>query len=351
GFTIDDSAQIINPSEGITGLVLRSGDPLLVRDLERDLRINRVQIGRYKTSSFVSVPILQAQDVVGVLNAADKKDGTAFDFFEMRVLTTVANQIGDACARIESREREVELQSYRRDMETAARIQLHSLPKVPGMLAGMQIAARYEACREVGGDFYDLVYHSDDRISLLIADVAGKGVPAALFMEFSKTLLAGLIPRNMDPVATLEQANEEVYANSEGGIFVTVMLIQIERELSRLRYGSAGHNRQLLYRVKEKSIEQLSARGAPLGILPGGKYTASSIDYEPGDILVLYTDGITECCNVDQEEFGEERLYQCLHSCHQEGVEALRDRIFASMQEFRGETEPFDDSTLMLVRL
>ena len=351
GFTLQDDNLLVNPDEGILGIVIRSGDPLLVRDLEKDLRINRVRIAEYKTSSFISVPMLREGQVVGVLNVADKKDGRPFDYFELRVLTTVAGQIADGCARIESHQREIELQNYRKDLETATKIQLSSLRKIPATVAGMKVATRYEACKEVGGDFYDLLYHSEDRISLVIADVAGKGVPAALFMEYSKTLLSGVIPRNLDPVTSLTQTNQEICNSSESGLFVTVMLVQLERELGRMRIGSAGHNRQLLYRMAEKEIVELSAKGSPLGIFPDLQYQEHVVPYCPGDLLVLYTDGVTECCNKDYEEFGEERLYDFVARHSDWEPSRIADGIFGALQDFRGEMEPFDDSTLLILRL
>jgi len=158
----------------------------------------------------------------------------------------------------------------------------------------MEIAAGYRACRDVGGDFYDFHYHSENMISLVIADVSGKGVPAALFMEYSKTLLGSFISRFLHPVKTLQEVNEELIRNSRMGLFVTVMLIQIERDLRRMRVASAGHNHQILLRRSIKQIELLSAKGPPLGAIPDAEYKEKIYHYEPGDLLVLYTDGITE---------------------------------------------------------
>lgn len=351
GFTLEENDVRVDPQVGITGIVLRSGDPLLVRDLEKDLRVNRVAAGKYRTSSFIVVPIIQNKEVVGVLNVSDKNNGLPFDYFELRVLTTVAAQIGDAYGRILSRKKELEIQNYKKDLETAAKIQLSSLPKIPSQVAGMKLATRYESCKEVGGDFYDLIYHSEDRISLVIADVAGKGVPAALFMEYSKTLVAGLIPRNLDPVATLTQANKEICVASQNGIFVTVMLVQLEREVRRIRFGSAGHNQQYLYRHKLQKMEDLSARGAPLGILPDIEYVEKSMQYDNGDLLLLYTDGVTECCNLNYDEFGEENLEKIILENVNESPDFIASKIMDAMTEFRGEMEPFDDSTLLIVRL
>ncbi|MBX7058520.1 MAG: SpoIIE family protein phosphatase [Leptospirales bacterium] len=351
GFNVEDRDFRIDPETGIAGIVLKTGDPLLVRDVEKELRIHSDRAGLYSTRSFISVPIKVEGRLAGLLNAADKTNGEPFDYFELKVLSTAAAQIADACSRMRSRERALEIQMYRKDLDTAAQIQRNSLPRIPARIGGHEVATRYEACREVGGDFYDLIYHSPDRISLLIADVAGKGVPAALFMEYSKTLIGGQIPRNLDPVATLARANDELYRNSKIGIFVTCMLLQVEREHRRIRMASAGHNRQYLYRPRQGEIEVLSGKGAPLGIFEGMEYLERLVQYEPGDLLVLYTDGITEANDRRFGEYGEERLIEVVRQNGALPPDGIIRAIFDDVDRFRDGFEANDDATMMVVRL
>ncbi len=350
GFSLEEKDIRIDPHDGIAGVVLRSGDPLLVRDIEREMGLIPARTGRYRTKSFVSVPVRRGEEVIGALNAADKKDGTAFDIFELKVLSSIASQIGDLYRRSLERQREIEILNYRKDLETAAQIQANSLPRIPARVAGLEIATRYEASRDVGGDFYDLVYHSDDRISLVIADVAGKGVPAALFMEYSKTLLSGQVARNIDPVTTLSAVNQEIFAKSQMVIFVTVMLVQLEREHYRLRLASAGHNHQILLR-QDGTVETLSAKGPPLGIYGNVEYFDNIFEYTPGDMLILYTDGITEANNKVYEEFGEERLFSIAERNAHRSPQDFIDIVFAEVNRFRDGMEPSDDATMLVVKL
>ena len=350
GFSLDEHDIRIDPEEGIAGVVLRGGDPLLVRDIEKEMSLMPGRTAQYKTKSFVSVPVRRGDAVIGALNAADKKDGSAFDVFELKVLSSIASQIGDLYRRSLEREREIEIMNYRKDLETAAQIQANSLPRIPARLAGLEIATRYEASKDVGGDFYDLIYHSDDRISFVIADVAGKGVPAALFMEYSKTLLAGQVARNIDPVTTLSAVNQEIFTKSQMVIFVTVMLVQLEKEHYRLRLASAGHNHQILYR-QGGGVEMLSAKGPPLGIYGDVEYFDSIVEYSPGDVLILYTDGISEANDRVYGEYGEERLFELVAKNGQRSAQDLIDIIFADVIRFRNGMEPSDDATMMVVRL
>ncbi len=351
GFTVEDDDIRIDPEKGIAGIVLKTGDPLLIRDIEKELRVNAERARSYATRSFVSVPIEIEGRLAGVLNAADKKNGAPFDYFELKVLSTAASQIADASSRLRSRERALEIQMYRKDLDTAAQIQKNSLPRIPARIGGHDVATRYEACREVGGDFYDLIYHSDDRVSVLIADVAGKGVPAALFMEYSKTLIGGQIPRNLDPVTTMARVNDELYRNSKIGIFVTCMLIQIEREYRRIRLASAGHNRQYLFRPSRGSLEILSGKGAPLGIFEGTNYLEKLVDYEPGDLLVLYTDGITEANDRHYAEYGEERFIEVVRRNAGLPPDGIIRAVFDDVDRFRDGFEATDDATMLVMRL
>lgn len=351
GFALADRDVRIDPNEGIAGIVMRTGDPMLVRDIEKELQLSRENASRYRTRSFISVPISHEEQVIGVLNAADKKDGQPFDFFELKVLSTISYQMADAFARMLAAQQERRLSEYRKDLETAAMIQMNSLPEIPSQIAGLRIATLYDACRDVGGDFYDLLYHGEERISLVMADVSGKGVPAALFMEYSKTLLAGQIPRYLDPATTLTRTNNEIYRHSKLGMFVTVMLIQVERDMNRLRLASAGHNHQILFRVKTGKIESLSAKGAPLGVFEGTEYIDRVIEYEPGDLLLLYTDGITEAYNESYEEFGEERLFELVRANPAAEPDAIRDEIVRRVGDFTAGVEQADDATMVVVRL
>jgi serine phosphatase RsbU (regulator of sigma subunit) len=351
GFSIDDHDVRIDPEEGIAGIVFKTGDPLLVRDMEKDLRIMADKSSRYKTRSFIAVPIFRDGKVAGIINAADKKNGEAFDLFELQVLSTVATQLADGLSRIDAKQREVQLQQYRKDLETAAQIQINSLPEIPSRIAGLQIAYRYQACRDVGGDFYDLIFHSENRISVLIADVAGKGVPAALFMEYSKTLLASHIPRNLDPVTTLTRVNQEIFRKSRTGIFVTSMLVQIEIDLKRLRVASAGHNNQLLLRTRQGKVEKISARGTPLGIFENTEYIENVVSFEKDDILLLYTDGVTEANNPALEEYGDERLMSIVESARGLEPHAIVEKLFQDLAVFCGSAEQADDVTVVAVRL
>lgn len=351
GFSLEDHDFRIDPREGVAGIVFKTGDPLLVRDVVRDLKVLPERAERYKTGSFLCVPIRLGGQVAGLLNAADKKNGEAFDLFELQVLSTVSSQLADGLARIDAKQRDEELRQYKKDLETAAQIQINSLPEIPARMGPLQVAYRYQACKDVGGDFYDLIFHSENRISVLIADVAGKGVPAALFMEYSKTLLASHIPRNLDPVTTLSRVNQEIYRKSRNGIFVTTMLVQIEADLNRLRLASAGHNNQVLHKNRTGEIQKLRGRGAPLGVFEDTEYSETIVGYERGDVLILYTDGVTEANDPALQEYGDDRLFRVIEAARGRGPQEIVRMIFEDLDAFTRGQEQFDDITVLTIEL
>ncbi len=351
GFSLEEKDLRIDPNKSVSSIVLNTGEPLLVKDMTRELGVSTVNSDKYKTKSFISVPIKKGDQVIGIINCADKKNGNTFDQFELRVLQTVAVHLSHAYQRIEARKREFEMKIYKKDLETAAEIQRNSLPDLPGNIFGLEIAAGYRACREVGGDFYDFFYHNDNMISFLIADVSGKGVPAALFMEYSKTLLGSFIPRYLHPVKTLIDVNNELVRNSRMGLFVTVMLIQIEKDLNRIRVASAGHNHQILYRRSLDKVELLSAKGPPLGVIENAEFKEKIYYYEQGDILVLYTDGITEAYRENYHQYGEERLFEVIKKLKDKSAKEIVSNIFDDVLNFIGEFEMMDDATLMIIKL
>ncbi|EMY15489.1 GAF domain protein [Leptospira weilii str. Ecochallenge] len=251
GFSLKEDEHFINEKEGVIRKVIETGKPILVQNASSIME-DCVRPERYKTKSFISVPIRQDGKIIGILNSADKKSGNSFDNADQNVLSTISNQIAEAYNSLLSKEQKEKLNSIHRDMQIASQIQVNSLPNIPKKIQGLELETSYIASKEIGGDFYDLIYHNPDEVSVLIADVSGKGIAAALFMEFSKTIIAGEVSRNSSTSISLMSANRIIQEKSGYFMFVTVMLARINMAKRKIRYSSAGHNEQLLYKAKEK---------------------------------------------------------------------------------------------------
>ncbi len=349
GFSLDEESSVISSSSSIVAKVLKTGDPILVENTDlSDFEYSRPE--NYQTKSFLSVPIRNDTEVIGVLSVADKKSKQVFDLMDMRVVSTISNQISEAYNALLVRTQNEKLAAISRDMQIASEIQKYSLPNIPKKVGDLEIETFYEASKDIGGDFYDLIYHNPEEVSILIADVSGKGIPAALFMEFSKTIVAQETARCTSTSESLANANRLVRERSGYFMFVTLMLIRINSKEKKILYSSAGHNRQFLYRCNEKKVELLSGKGTPLGV-GDSVFSEHVVNYSPGDLILLYTDGISETEDESGEMYGEERLISLIEANGDLPIGELKKIIRSTTQRFQGKAETHDDYTFLLMRL
>ncbi|EMY76109.1 stage II sporulation protein E [Leptospira weilii serovar Ranarum str. ICFT] len=349
GFSLSDEEYFINEKEGVIRRIIETGAPILVQNTTSIL-YDWIRPERYRTKSFISVPIRQDGKIIGILSSADKKSGNSFDNADQNILSTISNQIAEAYNSLLSKEQKEKLNSIHRDMQIASQIQVNSLPNIPKKIQGLELETSYIASKEIGGDFYDLIYHNPDEVSVLIADVSGKGIAAALFMEFSKTIISGEVSRNSSTSISLMSANRIIQEKSGYFMFVTVMLARINMAKRKIRYSSAGHNEQVLYKAEEKKVVSLSGKGMPLGIKES-EIDEHEIDYSPGDLLLLYTDGVSEAMNESNEMYGLENLTKLIERNGDMPLGALKELIIDTTDAFRGDADPHDDYTLFMVRL
>jgi serine phosphatase RsbU (regulator of sigma subunit) len=346
------SNYYIDPTKGVMGKVLESGKPLLVENIDH-VEFKLPKSSLYRTKSFVSIPLYLNNEILGVFNISDRKDLKPFDKSDLNLFTLISNHIIEAYKSLTVKEHQEKLENLQRDLSIASKIQQYSLPHIPKNLHGILLEAHYQSSKEIGGDFYDLIYHNTNEFSILIADVSGKGISAALFMEFSKTILSSEISRNSSPSESLLNSDIVIKDRFSFLMLVEVMLIRINTLEQKIIYSSAGHNRQFFQRKSTGKVELLSGKGIPLGSSIK-KFTISEqiLKYEKGDRIILYTDGITETLNSNKEMFGEERLIELLESNLHLSIEKLKTKILLATDEFRGEKEFLDDDlTLLLVEL
>ncbi|MDF3819633.1 SpoIIE family protein phosphatase [Leptospira sp. 96542] len=300
--------------------------------------------------SMILLPILKNKVWLGSLIVSDKTSRIRFDEMDIKILRTLSNQVGEAYTALQVKIQSERLKNIDRDMQVAAMIQKHSLPVIPKQYSLLEFDTYYQASREIGGDFYDMVVHGKDEVSVIIADVSGKGTPAALFMELSKTVLQQEVSKTTSTKEALYRANEIIQDKSGFLMFVTAMLVRINMAKKEITYSSAGHNMQIIYRKKHHKIQHLSGKGQPMGI-GTCEFSESTISYQPGDLLVLYTDGVTEAMNVREELFSEERLESVVLSHINDPPEVIRQAILQKVGEFIGDAEPHDDITMFIIRL
>jgi len=248
-----------------------------------------------------------------------------------------------------------EIERKNTELQIAADIQKSFLPSEIAPLIGFDIAATSIPAKEVGGDFFDvipfaLVPMKDHKTGILIADVSGKGIPAALFMALSRVIMRVNSFWHSHPADVLRDANGTISENTKTGMFVTLFYAVIDEELRQVTYANAGHNPPMVYRVRDGTIEELGTTGVALGIMETAKYTEQVCILSPGDILLLYTDGITEADNEAESMFGEERLREGLIRYHNLPARGIMDSVLDDVRAFVAGYPQSDDITLMVLK-
>lgn len=240
------------------------------------------------------------------------------------------------------------------ELQVAKAIQHSALPeagRLPRNGGDFEIGAEMYTAKEVGGDFYDFFFADGDHLVFVVADVSGKGIPAALFMMKCKTLINNLAESEPSPALILAEANERLCEGNEMEMFVTVWLGILEISSGRLRFANAGHNLPLLARAGGSFEYLKGTSGLVLGGMTGVRYREFETRLDGGDVLFLYTDGVTEAIDGKEEAYGEERLEKVLDECEERSPGQLTERVKESLQRFtRGEAQ-FDDVTLLALRM
>ncbi|MEZ4594170.1 MAG: PP2C family protein-serine/threonine phosphatase [Chloroflexota bacterium] len=228
-------------------------------------------------------------------------------------------------------------------------IQASLMPRGNPDVPGCTVASYWEAARQVSGDFYDFIPLRDGSWGIVVADVADKGIPAALFMALCRTILRAVAISRGDPAEALRRANEIIDQDAQSDLFVTIFYAIWQPEAGQICYANAGHNPPLLLR-HDGSSTLLTNHGMALGVLPDVDLKSYTMPFSPGDVLLLYTDGVTEALNEDYDEFGLARLEQAARKKRRADASQIARNITNAIQHHAGDTAQFDDITLVVVK-
>ena len=252
-----------------------------------------------------------------------------------QTVSTLKRYIKEAAARID------------KELEFAKQIQYSSLPTVFPKNNSFRLYAQMITAKEVGGDFYDFYMLGDTTIAFLVADVSGKGIPAAMFMMRAKTVIRDLAEQGLEPDEIFTLANEKLCENNDAGMFVTAWLGFIDTKTGLLKFANAGHNPPLFQRNGEKFDYMKARSGMVLAGMEGVKYRKNEVQLIPGDKIYLYTDGVTEATDNNTELYGEQRLLDFVNSVESSEPESLCNLIKADVDNFVGTAPQFDDITML----
>jgi putative ABC transport system permease protein len=318
-----------------------------IRDLaHRDLRI--------------AVPLRTRTEVMGMLLLGPARGDVRLGATERHVLRNCADQFALMMENARLTERVVGQEALRRDLALAAEVQKRLLPSSPPLATIAEFAAVSVPARSIGGDYYDFIQVGDQQIGIALADVSGKGVAAALIMSVVQASLRIIASDGDISLPKLaERMNEFLYRTTPGNKYATFFYAQVDGDRRQLRYVNAGHNPPYLVRTRANAagpdpgatMEELTIGGAVVGMLPGMSYEEAIVDLCSGDVLVAYTDGVTEAHNPDSVEFGEERLKALLGEVAHLSADEIRARISSELKAWIKDAEQYDDLTLVVMKV
>jgi len=331
--------------------VINEKASLLVRDAQLDLNLREhMSIVEQKVRSMIAVPLQTNDRVIGLIYVDTPNTIREFTREDLNLLTVMANV---AAIRIEhARLNEIEEaeRAMAKEMHQAALIQQGLLPSSAPATEGLDIAAKAVASRSVGGDYFDFIKYPDGRVALMVGDVAGKGMPAALLMSSLQARAHVVFEEPDDLAKKMARLNKSTCASCPDNRFITFFTCIVDPKSGKVIYTNAGHNPPVVVRAKGGFETLGGAGGMILGILPMAQYQEAEVALEPGDVLVLFSDGVTEAVDPEDHDFGEERLAKLVASMRERPATEIVQEVHRAVHAFTQGAPPADDITVVVAR-
>lgn len=341
--------------KGIAGYVAQTGEIINIPDAYADPRFNPAvdkQTG-YHTKTILCVPLKKTDgETVGVIQVLNKK-GTkkvVFTNDDEEILLALAGQAAVAITNAIYHREVLAKQKMERDLQIAKSVQESFLPQELPTRKGFQFEAYYNAAQEVGGDFYDFIPLSEDQLGIVMGDVSGKGVPAALFMARLMSDFRFISLTESEPKDILTKVNDLLSKRSQRGMFVTLVFVILDTLKRRITFSSAGHLPPLLMHENGRSHLLELESGIPLGIAEGREFSQDSVPLEGGDSILLYTDGLMEARNAKEEQFGIQKILEAMAKKSKSNAHIMTKYLLDVVNNFVGDTPQHDDLTFVLFK-
>ncbi len=334
--------------QGIAGAVAEEGKPLLIEDVYEHPKFFRGhdEATGYRTKSMIAIPLKVGERITGVAQVINRLDDKPFDKDDLELFIALCSMAAIAIENAKMHRSLMEKQRLVKDMEFARSVQESFLPQKLPDVRGYAFSAHYTPAQEVGGDFYDFITLDTDRTGVVIGDVSGKGVPAALYMAKLGSDLRTLAFTESDPSAALGRLNDMLAGRSRRGMFATLLYMELDSGKNGILICNAGHLPAIIKKRGGEVVKISAAGGAPLGILQGMVFRQEAASLDPGDTVILYTDGIVEAMNAKNELYGYNRLEALVRIAPSE-PDKLKSAIIEDVNRFTGLTSQHDDMTLV----
>jgi len=331
--------------QGLVGWVAKTGEAVIVPDVTKDERYVKA---RPETKSEIVAPIKIDGRLIGVLNLESNKE-VVYDRKSLLLITVFASQAAISIERAILHKKMLESQRLDEQLTIARQIQVTFLPKAKPSLPGYDIAGVNIPSGEVGGDYFDFIRIIDHHTGIAIADVAGKGIPASLIMASFRASLIAEIRNNYAIRVICRKVNSLIYESVERGNYVTAVYGVLDSKNDIFTFSNCGHNRPMLLR-RDDRVEFLSEGGLALGIVAHTEYEERPLFLQSGDLILFFTDGVTEARSAAGEEFGQERLIGIMREFREKTSEEIIQKVYDEVKNFSSESHIFDDLTMIVLK-
>ncbi len=349
-----DQQTIYDPqfqvSRGVVDRVAHEGQPVLTSNAQTDDRFSmRQSVMLLGLRSILCVPLRVKGQVSGVIYVDNRLQTGIFTQADLELLMAIASSAAIAIENARLYQVAVEKGRLEQELQMAREVQGSLLPRETPQIAGWEFAARWQPAHEVAGDYYDFIPLDEGMLGVVIADVSDKGMPAALFMALTRSTVRASVDRSISPAESITHANRLICADANDGMFVTLFYGLLNPATRVCTYVNAGHNPPLLYRADEDDLTELTRTGMAVGVLVDTLYEQRDIQLAPGDFLLLYTDGIIDAIDAQEQLFGMTRLRQVVEERRHAPPRELVTSLTQAVDDFVGPTPRFDDVTILVI--
>src|SRR4030081_3877315 len=340
--------------EGVVGRVWQTGQPVVLNDLSEAPELARLRDSSFGTASVLVAPLLYGKQNMGILALGNSANGTPFSQSDFVVFKSISEQSAFALYNAIIYSEANEKKRLDHDLQIARDIQRVLLPAEPPIINGFEISGLNIPAKQVSGDYFDYIKVDDKRLGIVIADVSGKGVPASLIMAICRSTLRSQAMENPSPADVLSKVNRQLYPDIKEDMFISMAYLILDHARDTVTLSRAGHDAPLLYRSATRELTPLKPPGLVLGIDSGSVFDRINADVavplEKDDCLILYTDGVTEALDAEDDEFGLERMMHSVKASVAGGPRAVINRLIEDVRAFVGSTPQHDDITLIVIR-
>jgi sigma-B regulation protein RsbU (phosphoserine phosphatase) len=340
--------------EGLLGRVWQSGVAVCLNEFSEAPELVKLRDSSFGASSVMVAPLLYAKQNMGVVALANSRMGAPFSQNDFVVFKSIAEQSAFALYNAIIYSEANEKKRLDHDLEIARDIQRILLPAESPNVSGFEINGMNIPARQVSGDYFDYIKVDEERLGVAIADVSGKGVPASLIMAICRSVLRSQAIGNPSPADVLQKVNRQLYPDIKEDMFISMAYLVLDHAHNSVTLARAGHDAPMLYTQKTQIVTPLKTPGMVVGIDSGDVFDRLTKDVavmiEPGDCILLYTDGITEALDNEGNEFGLERMMEAFRTSAKKGPQAIVSRLIDDLRNFVGSTPQNDDITLIAIR-